>query len=259
MNHEISNEVLQRTPERALPFLRGIGTNAQIRNALAAAGYTEAEHAEGWKLLLAVSGFTPARAPVASVDDAKARAVIAELDAWDESGFRRIHAALGRLHPQVDAVLFDGISSGSGAASVVAISTLLDRLDGFEKGTKAEKAAMATLDKRGIDASERQRLRALIEVAKQAKLPVDFVPPPPENVEQTEKLRELYVWYRDWSETARAVVRRRDHLQLLGLARRKRAKRGAAEEPFAPVPAPASGGASVGPDGGASPSPNAPV
>ena len=39
--------------------------------------------------------------------------------------------------------------------------------------------------------------------------------------EQDEALRALRAWYRDWSETARAVIRRRDHLLMLGLSQRK--------------------------------------
>lgn len=234
MKTVISPEVLQRTPERVLPFLRAIGTNAAIRNVMGAAGYTEAEHAEGWKLLLSVAGFSPA-APVVSTHDSSARSAIAELDAWDESGFRRIRAALDRFHPEVASELFDGVAASSGAGAVVAITTVLDRLDGFEGGSDSQKAAMATLEKRGITKAVRQQLRGLVEIAKKAELPATQPQPATENVEQFEKLGELHAWYRDWSETARAVVRRRDYLQQLGLAQRKRGKRNGAGEGGEPV------------------------
>ena len=49
--------------------------------------------------------------------------------------------------------------------------------------------------------------------------------------EREEALRELRAWYKDWSETARAVIGRRDHLILMGLAHRKRsARKGSVEE-----------------------------
>ncbi len=241
----VSNEVLQRTPERVLPFLRAIGTNAAIRNAMGAAGYTEADHEEGWKLLLGVAGFAPGAQPV-SMHDASARSAIAELDAWDESGFRRIRAALDRFHPEASRELFEGVTASTGAGAVVAITTVLDRLDAFESGSEAHKAAVATLDKRGIGKNVRQQLRDLIAIAKKAELPATLPQPATESVEQSEKLGALYAWYRDWSETARAVVRRRDHLQQLGLAQRKRSKRSEdvggdepAEPGIEPVPGPA--------------------
>jgi hypothetical protein len=37
------------------------------------------------------------------------------------------------------------------------------------------------------------------------------------------ELQELYRWYRDWSHTARAVIRRRDYLIALGVVDRKKA------------------------------------
>jgi hypothetical protein len=48
-------------------------------------------------------------------------------------------------------------------------------------------------------------------------------------------LRDLRAWYKDWAETARAVITRRDHLLLMGLGKRR--SRGE-EEPEAPAPAP---------------------
>lgn len=239
MNKEVSESVLEETPQRVLPFLRAIATRVEIRSAMAACGYTQAEHERGWKLLLDVSGYTTPSFPVTA--DQKARAAIAELDGWDEPGFRRIRAALGRLHPEQEAFVFEGMAPGSGAASVVSVAMMLDRLDALESGADraatrdADHAALATLSQRGIDGSERARLRELVNIAKTANLPVVTVSTAMPS-DRLEKLKELHAWFADWSETARAVIRRRDYLIFMGLAKRKRVKANGTSDVVAPVP-----------------------
>jgi hypothetical protein len=39
---------------------------------------------------------------------------------------------------------------------------------------------------------------------------------------RNEALLALRAWYKDWSTTARAVIRRRDYLVMLGLTKRRR-------------------------------------
>jgi len=234
-------QLLEETPEKALSFLRAISTKVEIRAALHACGYTEEEQAEGWKLLLESTGYAPA-SPLVFTDDQKARAAITELDAWDDPGFRRIHAALGRLHAEQDAFLFEGLEAQQGAGSVVSVTTLLDRLDALEGSAaraatrKADKAALATLARRGIDGAIRKHLRDLVIVAQSAKAPAATPATNDGNDRRERSLVALRSWYRDWSETARAVIRRRDHLVMMGLSKRKRAK-GPADGPSVPPPA----------------------
>jgi hypothetical protein len=82
----------------------------------------------------------------------------------------------------------------------------------------------------------REHLRGLVSVAQAAK-PTDA--PVVDNVPATQQqaLEALHAWHRDWSETARAVVRRRDHLILMGLAKRRTSKTddSAREEPSSPL------------------------
>jgi hypothetical protein len=219
---------LETTPERALPFLRAIATNQSIRYALLGAGYSDAEQAEGWKLLLAATGYAQQKpSPDA---DAAARRAITELDEWDETGFRRIHAALERHHPEQDAFVFAGLEPSRGPAAVIGVAKLLDRLDQLDKGNEAERAAIATITKRGITAELRAHLRSLLTVA-QSVGPVDAPSAPDAStVTQQQALEALYAWYKDWSETARAVIRRRDHLILMGLAKRRSRKEEEASE-----------------------------
>lgn len=235
---ETTLESLNRddTPDRALPFLRAIATRVEIRAAMLAAGYTEEEQAHGWKLLLEAAGYVAT--PLPQIDDQKARAAITELDAWDEPGFRRIHAALSRLHPEQDAFVFAGLEPAQGIGAIVTVATLLDRLDALESSPdraatrEADKAALATLAQRGIDRTIRERLAELVLIAQSARAP-EVPEPAPTTAARDAALLELRAWYRDWSETARAVIRRRDLLVLMGLARRRSPK-----QKDAPVPAP---------------------
>lgn len=223
-------QILEETPAKVIPFLRALATNTEIRAAMYGCGYTEQEQSHAWKLLLSATGYAPAG--LASFDDEKARAAIAELDAWDESGFRRVHAALGRLHPDQDAFVFAGLDPVKGPGAVASVATLLDRLDALESSAdrtatrEADRAAIATLAARGIDTTLRARLREVVKVAQTAKQPVaaEVVPAA---ADRQNALRELRAWHKDWSETAHAVIRRRDQLILMGLAKRYSRQEGA--------------------------------
>lgn len=227
----VGDETLEETPDRALSLLKAAGTNAIIGARMAARGYNAEEHELGWALLRRASGAATALQFTSNVESV--RKAIVELDAWDEPGMRIGAAALKHRHPDQYAFVFDGVAPSTGAAVLVGIGKFLDRLDALEDGDdrketrKADAAALETLAKRGIDKSERKRLRALMSEAQA------FNPAAPGNeaaqakaeAERREALVELRKWYEEWSEVARAVVTRRDHLILLGLAHRKSPKK----------------------------------
>ncbi|HEY3496362.1 MAG TPA: hypothetical protein VGK73_16795 [Polyangiaceae bacterium] len=223
---DYEKKLLASTPGRVLTFLRAAATKVEIRAALFAAGYSTEEQATGWSLLEKASGYVPNIASVS--DDGAARAALAEVDAWDEPGFRRIGAALERLHPEQHSFVFAGLETARGAGSLLAVSTLLDRLDALEsaperKNSRADdRDAIATLTARGITPAVRAHLRDLIRVAQTAEPPTFPVDSAVTN--RDEALKTLGAWYRDWSETARAVIQRRDYLVMLGLAQRKTGK-----------------------------------
>ena len=239
-----SNELqkLEEIPSKVLPFLRALATKVEIRATLAGCGYTEEEQTHAWKLLLAASGYVPT--PMPTTDDERARAAIAEIDGWDEAGFTRIHAALARLHPEQDDFVFTGIEAGEGASSVVSVATLLDRLDALENAPErevtrsADRAVLETVRKRGITSAERARLREQIALAQRVVTPVVPLPEPELLEQRVQTLRELRAWYGDWSSTARSVIRRRDHLILMGLGKRSSSKRDD-QNPIAPEAPPA--------------------
>jgi hypothetical protein len=219
---DYEKRVLAATPGKALTFLRATATKVGIRAALFPAGYTPQEQEVGWSWLQRASGYVPG---VGSVeDDATARAAIAEVDAWDEPGFRRIGAALQRLHPEQHAFVFAGLEAARGAGALLTVATLLDRLDALAKGRSsatevADRQALATLNARGITPELRSHLRGLIAAAQVAATPALASNPSAED--RAQALLELRAWYKDWSETARAVISRKDYLIMLGLSKRR--------------------------------------
>lgn len=220
---EHEKRVLAATPGKALTFLRTAATSVEIRAVLFSAGYSQEEQEQGWSLLHKATGYVP---PLASTtDDAAARAAIVELDQWDEPGFRRISAALERLHPEQHEFVFAGLSAAQGVGAVLSVQTMLGRLDQLEsaperKATRAaDKAAIATLEKRGITRELRQHLRNLLAVATTVVTPE--LPSDPAVSERDTALADLRAWYKDWSETARAVITRKDYLIRLGLSKRR--------------------------------------
>ena len=227
-----SETVLEETPNRSLTFLRGITRYPQIQSLLVPYGYTPEQHAEGWKLLLAASG-APSTTAVSPPVTTPAHQAMVTLDAWDESGFARIDAALEGSFPEQHAVVFaGGLAASTGADAVIGMQTLLERLDTLETGKdrpkasrKKDEAALARLSERGITKAERERLSSLV---KQAMI-LEPAAAPVADTKREEALHALYVWYREWSKTARAVISKRAYLISLGLAKRKSPKKAAPE------------------------------
>ena len=108
------------------------------------------------------------------------------------------------------------------------MATLLSRLDALESSPEREatrdedRKALETLAARGFDAAERARLADLVRRAQTAVFPTELPVAEESSNTRQEALRELRAWYEDWPETARAVIKRRDLLILLGLAHRRR-------------------------------------
>ena len=228
---DVSRETLEDTPVRVLPFLRAVGTCVPIRGILRACGFTVAEQKLGWTLLHAVSGFTDE--PAAETVDVRVRDAINTLDAWDEDGFRIVRATLTRLHPEQKTFVLANLGPSVGVGAVVGVKTLLNRLDALDKSPerkatrKEDHAALATLAERGITAKERARLSELVKIAQST---TEIEAPDAEGKAAREEayvkaLGALRVWYIDWSAMARSVIKRRDYLIRLGLAKRKSAKK----------------------------------
>ena len=234
-----SETILEESPTRALAFLRGIARYPQIQSLLAPNGYTPEQHSEGWALTLAAIGAPSSTAGSAPVTTPAHQAMVT-LDAWDEPGFARIDAALETSFPEQHAFVFaGGLAASVGAAAVAGVQTMLARLDTLASGKdrpkashKKDEAALSRLAERGIDKAERERLSALVEQAKSlgpAAAPVD-------DTKHQAALYAVYLWHREWSKTAKAVISKRAYLISLGLAKRKSSKK--KEKAAAPVAAP---------------------
>ncbi len=180
--------------------------------------------------------------------DEAAREATAELDANDEPMFALISAALIFDYPEQHDVLFaGGLKAATGAQSIETHALMLDRADDLESGKdrkatrKADQAALAKVAEKGITVEERKRLRKLIEVAKGGNVEPETMPvedPGPVNLDDphTRDMIDLYAWLYEWSETAKVVIKRRDLLIRMGLAKaKKRAKTPEKPEPSAPV------------------------
>jgi hypothetical protein len=234
-----SRQVLAETPERALRLLAAAGKSLPIRALLRSKGYTDEDHKEGWDLLHRASGFGLGEPD--ETEDAEVGRAVTALDAWDEPNFRIIRAALERRHPAQAKFVFDNLVPQVGPGAVLSVKTLLDRLDALERSPerkatrKADLAALKTLEGRGITRAERERLRELVKIAtgdasgagaEEGAEGARGVPEPELPVVDSEQhqraLVDLHAWYKEWSETARALIKRRDFLVRLGLATRKR-------------------------------------
>lgn len=211
----VSDETLDATPQRVLTYLRAVGTVPAIRAQLTAVGYDAEEHQRGWSLLHRVAGYEPA--PTAPTNDDEVIAAVNSLDAADEWLDRLLNATLKHRAPRVLAQLTQGIAPGRGGESVLYVRTVLTRLDGLAKG--ADKTVLTLLAKRGITPAKRAELASLVKTAERFG---DAAPAAAVSETHTANLRALRAWYEEWSELARAQVSRKDYLQRLGLARRKR-------------------------------------
>jgi hypothetical protein len=234
----VSREALNGTVPRAVTLLRAIGTSEDIRTAMASVGYDPTEHQRGWSLVHAASGFVPDGAPP-SQDSGTTAAAIARIDASDEDAFRIVRASLSRRFPTQAELVLTGIGPSKGAASVVGMRKLLERLDTLEHGkdreaTRADDhAALALLAKRGLTPAWRAEMRDHVRDAETltpaapAAAASNTAKPDVDHVADLEALR---AWFEEWAELAHVAVKRRDLLIRMGLARRKTKKKGDDEE-----------------------------
>ena len=210
----VSRETLEDTPGRVTKFLVGLATRPTARTLMAARGLDLAEQKHGWSLLMNVGSQNISEV----VTDDEVESAVAELDNWDEPGVRHVAVGLHR-HPEARDMVLKGIEPKVGPEAVTNVALILERLERLESSEDG-RAALATLAKRGIDATERKRLAALVKTATAASKPIA---PSTNETEEAyiQALLELREWYLEWAEMARLTIKRRDHLIRLGLAERR--------------------------------------
>ncbi|MGH7282192.1 MAG: hypothetical protein ACRELY_11750, partial [Polyangiaceae bacterium] len=192
ISQPLSHGTIVETPVNALRFFVG-ANKPEIRRQLQSAGYTDADHAEGWKLLLRVTHTATAPAPESPENDS-AKAV-AEIESWVGQGFERARAVWERKFPDVEAYVFQDID-GSKAGALYDLATFLDRVSELQNGAarkatrKSDHAALEALAQRGIGSDVLESMKSLLKIAQAS----------------TTAVTELHGWLRDWRKTARAVI-----------------------------------------------------
>ncbi len=206
---------------RALRMLRTLGTSAAIRSAMAAHGYTQAEHEEGWNLCVALGGYRGT--PVES-NEAAIRAALAAVTDFAHRDLARLASGVKRFFPEQYEALFGGLVMTTEANPVVEANLFLDRYEAMNgKGAKkTDHAVVALLAQRGFDKDAAAKLGAELEATRVE---------PEANITSTDAerdarrdalLQKLQVWFDDWSLTARMTFHRKDHLIRLGIGHRVR-------------------------------------
>jgi hypothetical protein len=221
---EPSQTVLENTPGRVLKFVTGVGTTIPIRAILAAQGYTQEDHDEGWELLKLASGYAISKSPTSDADVMNA---IALIDGWDEKGIRRVKTILKRHHQEQYEFVCTDLEPGKGNDSVLAVAKLLERINALKNSPEREATreedhkALAALAKRKLDDEVWAKLRSLVDTVQKPVIREDDT-----TVEDLAKARHqallnLHGWFEEWSQLARDEISRRSYLIRLGLAQRK--------------------------------------
>jgi hypothetical protein len=203
---------LAEIPARALTFLRAIATRAPIRDLMAQGGFTAQDHAEGWLLLSRACDY---RATSTSPGERfRATRAMKEIQEWVTTHFPRLRAACERLHPD-EVELFPATDARYPEQAVLALARVVDRVRG---GDERDGALRATLERRGLDEDEIERLGRLVAEAQRL---AEAGGEQAEVEARTDELVALYAWYRDWAETAKRLVGRKDYRVSMGIAGRR--------------------------------------
>lgn len=212
-----SRQTMAELPQRAAVFLRAAVTVPQIRVALAAVGYDEQAHREGLDLLtrvLAWEGSTQALR-----DDLAAQRATREIEDFIHTHLPRLALGATRELPIQAGPIFEDLHAVAEKQPVLALVMLLDRLEALP-----ETAPLCQLlARRGLDTKERDRLSTLLSVVRDSADPVDDDLAAHRDA-RAEAHTALWAWLRDWSFTARSVIRRKDQLIALGICGRRKRK-----------------------------------
>lgn len=204
-------------------------TERAVARELGRRGFTDDDRQEGWSLMDRATGRHLAVVPGPGASPTRYHGLLVKVDGWENEWYDVAEAALKRRFPALHAEVFKNLSKGSGSEVVITVRTLLDRLDGLAaKGGDESRRAMALLETRGLTPERRDKARALLrslEVAETgdagAEAAWDEEAEAALRAEKEAAVQAMWAWYQEWAKTARTVVRNRNHLIMLGLARRR--------------------------------------
>jgi len=202
--------------QRMVAFLVGLG-DPRVQAALARFGLSEGDIDEGWNRLRALS-----KVPVRFAPEAPAVELVGALDAWENQWFPIIEVVLRTSHPEVHEVVFLNLTQTEGPQVVVSVRTLLDRLEAMVRpkdegglGDRGEKAR-AHLTRRGVSDEVLAEARALLaRVGKPPSTDEPIVDPEARAAAEA----HMWSWYLEWSGIARAAIKDRNLLAVLGFGR----------------------------------------
>ncbi len=208
---------------RALRMLRTLGTSAAIRSQMAAHGYTQAEHEEGWNLCIALGGYHPEEAPTQS-NEAAIRSAIAAVTEFAHRDLPRLASGVKRFFPDHYGALFGGLTMTTDSNALVEASIFMERYEPMigKSAKKTDHAVVALLAHRGFGKEAVTKLRADLVAAATEPEAIVVSNKSERTAQRDALLQKLQVWFDDWSLTARMIFRRKDQLIRLGIGHRAR-------------------------------------
>ena len=140
--------------------------------------------------------------------------------------------------------VFHDFVAGKGTAAVLNVATFLQRRGALDKSTERkasrakDHAALAVIEQTGTTRDTLKELQAMVDTV-QSVSPAEAAPAVAIEAERIDVLRKIYAWVTAWSDIARTVITRRDHLIRLGIAKWRSAKGKTVVVATPPVAAPA--------------------
>lgn len=195
--------------------------NRRVRRALAAHGFRE-EDFEGFARLKDIAKSRLNLKPL-ELDPRLVR----ELDERKNRWFPIVDATQRHNFPDIHARVFLKLRQTEGVEVVLSVSTLLDRLDEVvapvrEGGMSDGRAAVTLLEGRGLTEEVVAAARALLGEIGSLEPDDDTADAELEAQEREAAERRLWSWYLEWSPIARAAIRDRRLLRMLGFLRTTR-------------------------------------
>lgn|GEM_PF-3383632 len=193
---------------RVLEFLLGLRDD-RVGAALATCGFSASDRERGWTLLRNL-GMTQAAPPPAALDHAPDAA----LDGWRYQWLRIAKVSLELDFPRVHDQIFAGI--GWNQPSIAVLSKFLARYEKLQRAADGpSRAAVAKLAARGLTSERIQEARELMMGFAVLK-PVQVIDPAIRRAAVTAAEAALWNYYLEWSQIARAVIKKPRLLSLLG-------------------------------------------
>lgn len=227
----VNPSTLERAPERAQRFLRGVVRNPAIYQAMLPMGYNAQHHQRGVVLLTEIIGLQKVK-PSSPEANKRGLELLGRASALDGPLMTRIDGALRYSHPAQRDRLLEGLSDATDFVAAANLRVLFTRYSALATSADPQdQAATRALDERGIDAAWMGKIQELLQALDTFQIE-PFEPSTQE--ERQAALLALHAWWSEWSNNARRAITRRDWLITLGLAYRRTTPQGDEEIVLSP-------------------------